>query len=474
MTRARNRPVYEADPGVVVYAPTLHPNDSPGEICSRCNRPHEAPAGYPSFRIVYHDPPHTRTAATRRTESRATLRDARARARELAGIFRVHGSLAGFDKTRRPFDEVLDLLGDASSRTDKKQWSEATAANKEIHIRVWLRPLLGNIACGRLDLQHANALVARMRLAGKATGTIIAVCQTFAQAVRLGEARGYIPSASRVLRDADGDSFLPRRDAAEQGVDERYVSPDEIPPLSQIERARLLMAERRGWLLGFLVWLIAHSGIRLGEALALRIDDVRFDDASGCTLRIERQSGGRPGPQHTRLPKYRKRRTTALLLDDMNELHRAIAIAEAEHDAGRNPDRLLFPSPRSDTGHYWTRIQIGHWWREVATELGWRFEERPLFDDDGLPKLDEFGRQRMRRELVWTVHGLRHYWASWALRPQEQGGLGLELPDVSHMLGHSTPDVTLKTYWNLRDGTFARAAAALRSAMRGPRLRSAA
>jgi integrase len=61
-------------------------------------------------------------------------------------------------------------------------------------------------------------------------------------------------------------------------------------------------------------------------------------------------------------------------------------------------------------------------------------------DEDGKPVL----------QAKYTgLHSLRHFFASWCINAQEDGGLGLSAKVLQERLGHATIQLTLDTYSHL-------------------------
>lgn len=145
--------------------------------------------------------------------------------------------------------------------------------------------------------------------------------------------------------------------------------------------------------------VLGYCGLRWGECIALRPDDV--DYAKG-RLHVER-SMDQDGEFHA--PKTHERREVPAP-DYVLEALRSVAPA----------DGLLFRSPRGS----W--INHSNWTR-------WTW----------LPALEAAGLERMR------IHELRHTAASLAVSS------GASVLAVSRMLGHANPKETLRTYADLFD-----------------------
>ena len=139
-----------------------------------------------------------------------------------------------------------------------------------------------------------------------------------------------------------------------------------------------------------LVWLLAATGLRIGEAAALRVGDV---DAARGRLRVTRAKGmrGRDVP----VP------ATVLAMLPLTD---------------RDVGELLFTN--RDGGP----VDVDHWRSRV-----WRRALR----DTGLTGV--------------RIHDLRHTAASWAI------AAGADVKAVQSMLGHASATLTLDTYGHLLD-----------------------
>lgn len=163
--------------------------------------------------------------------------------------------------------------------------------------------------------------------------------------------------------------------------------------------------------------VLAYTGMRVGEAFALRGRDIDLDTRRIRIRQTWTTDGGRLvlGP-----PKTRKPRTIALPGMLVDDLRRQIA----------GPEDFVFRAPR---GGAW---EVNNWrsrvWRPAIEALGWQ--------DTGI-----------------TIHSLRHTYASWAI------AAGADVKTLQAQLGHSSATITLDTYaalWPDRLGQIAEAVAA--------------
>lgn len=207
------------------------------------------------------------------------------------------------------------------------------------------------------------------------------------------------------------------RAALQQAVDERLIpyNPCEncrIPPKEKKEMkvippeqigAYLREAEQYGVLPMFFLEL--SSGLRWGELLALRWDDL---DTENRILSVSKQVTRIDGELVATEPKTRNSIRRVVLS------RQAVELLVREHE--QHPDNpLLFPSPR--TGGYWSPDAVSRINRKLLEMAG--IEEHVRF------------------------HDLRHTFATMALSS------GVDVKTLSSMLGHYSAGFTLDTYTHI-------------------------
>ena len=269
---------------------------------------------------------------------------------------------------------------------------------------------------------------------------------------------------NRYLRPEDGRvvDMLPlasRDDGAAAIGATRAIPPEEIPPLDRIEDLVAAARELRGRGTGLMFHLLAFTGLRISECLALRHDD-RFQRTEDGCWRIEVREQVARSRRATLPPKWRKHRWTFVphwLTDDVAWLLEAT-----------EPGAPLFPSPgrrvRTADGTL-ARIDRGlnpynNWRERIWTPVAEATEAWPERDDWWAPHRGPApqGMQSQRRWL-WPVHSLRHVCATYQLNV-----LGLDPDDVAKFLGHRSGVQVWEMYVRVRSDLFGRAGAASRAA----------
>lgn len=220
---------------------------------------------------------------------------------------------------------------------------------------------------------------------------------------------------SAMLDDLRADNpvsgaVLPRRDALPTSSAEDEGD-GQVKALSRAELAVILRTVRPEWRTLFA--LLAGTGLRVSEAIALEVDDVRLD-GSRAHVRVRRGIVNghidRPKSDHGA-------RLVPLDFALVRDLRRHIAgLPEQPADALRKWGRLVFPSEAG------TAIDPGN------------VRERVL-----RPAREEAG-------AAWAgFHAFRHFFASAHI------DRGTNIVRLSRLMGHSKPSTTLDIYGHLMD-----------------------
>lgn len=198
----------------------------------------------------------------------------------------------------------------------------------------------------------------------------------------------------------------------------------EKPRTSADELARILAASKEEPTYGIVVELAAYTGLRLGELIGLRWEDVALDAATP-TLTVNESRGTDGG---YRKPKTeRSQRTIALAADAVAALDAHRKAQRAHYLAnGIRPERdAVFTRADGDALRH---DQVGRAWKRITT------------------------RAKVNMPDGTGIHSLRHAHASALL------AAGIPVNTVSARLGHSQASTTLNIYGHGRDGADAEAA----------------
>ena len=338
-------------------------------------------------------------ARHRRTVSGSTALEARTRLDELRRKLRLgtlaqsaHGTLAEY---------LIPWLERDRSRVRPSTWR-----SRELHVRCYLIPALGNRALARLsaaDVEQALATFVRSgrpSLAGQPRGKPIAPMTARHIRATLRRALGEAQRAELVGRNAAADATPP------------YTPHRPVEYLRADDARRLLDATQKDEL-GPLYALAATSGLRLGELLGLAWSDL---DLAEGTLTVRRSlAEARDGGWALAEPKSaRSRRTIPLAAIARDALRRRQAQQAADKSAAgtawQDRDGLIFTD------------SVGRPMRPDRVQHG-------------------FARARMAAGLPRIrFHDLRHTAATLMLAE------GVPLAVISELLGHSGIAITASHY----------------------------
>jgi len=285
--------------------------------------------------------------------------------------------------------EFLDQWLQEVVRPNVRAW---TFAGYEVHVRLHLKPAIGNLALDKLAPMHVQQLMNRKASEGLKPKTIRYIRGTLRTALNHGVRWGLISRNAAAL------------------VSSPKVEQYEIKPLTPSE-ARTLLRSLRGDRLEALYSVALTMGLRQGEALGLRWPDV---DLELGYLRVVKQLQRINGGLQLVEPKTaRSRRSLAMPV--------AIVTALREHRSRQDTER---------------RLASDRW-----TEAGFVFttpEGKPL---DGTAITKQFHRHLERTGLAQRrFHDLRHSCATLLLVQ------GVSPRVVMDVLGHSQIGLTMNTY----------------------------
>jgi integrase len=215
---------------------------------------------------------------------------------------------------------------------------------------------------------------------------------------------------NKALKQAVADGLIPRNAAA--SVKAPRPRPTEIMPLNS-EQVRALLDAASDHRLEALYIVAVSAGLRKGELLALRWEDVDLEVATP-TLHVRRTLSEARSGRIFEAPKSGKGRQIRLT--------RKAAGALKSHRIRENEERLAAGSRWQDHGLVFPS--------SVATPIGARNLDRHF----------KSLLQRARLPLSFRFHDLRHTCATLLLTKNVNPKM------VSEMLGHSSIAITLDTY----------------------------
>lgn len=292
--------------------------------------------------------------------------------------------------------EVLDQwLSNVAATKVKATTLEDYRATVEKHII----PILGTIKVQKLTPARVQAFYAEKTAAGTGTRTVQLCHLRLSQALAWAERMGIVP------RNVCAVVEPPTHRGAERTV----WTPE------QAETFFTAITEREPWHTFFL--LIVTTGLRKGEALGLRWQDVDF---SKRTVAVRQAIVTLDGKAKIETPKSPAARRLVVIPEET---------AQALQDH-RSRQRLQ-------------RMRVADAWADndlvFCTELGAIIHPSnvnraltALVEESNVPRI--------------TVHELRHTHATWLLSH------GLPVKDVSARIGHAKASITLDTYAHIIPG----------------------
>ncbi len=297
--------------------------------------------------------------------------------------------------------------------TVKGSVKATTYESYERLIRCHIKPELGRRKLKTLAPDHVQALYQRKLDSGLAPGTVRQVHSVLSRALDQAVRWGTVP------RNVCKATTPPKPDS------------EEIKPLDA-EQARQLLRTAGGERFEALYVLAVTAGLRIGELLALRWQDVDLE-AGGATLSVRRtKSTAKSGPVFT-TPKNGKGRSI--------KLTRHAVEALKAHRAAQNAERLKAGSLWQDNG----LVFCTHGGRPLDSHNVARTSFKPLLERAGLPDI--------------RFHDLRHTCATLLLSRGHHPKL------VQELLGHASVALTLDRYSHVMPGMGEQTAAAMEAAL---------
>lgn len=295
----------------------------------------------------------------------------------------------------------LSLVEFFEQWAERQIWVGGTARSMSLAVKT---STFADLQVNRIRRSHLEAWVKSMVASGLAPNTIYTRFNNVKSVLRGARIDGLMAV------DPTEGVRLPRR---------RNLSSTMVIPAA--EDVATLLDAAEDWFKPFIA-LCAFAGLRIGEASAIKLEDINF---LGRTLRVERQIQKDPKKDpEIRAPKYNSDRTVHI------------------------PERLA------------------HMISKHALDVGVYSDEQWLFrGKDGLPPHPRVMEYHWAKSFKSTSieefnpHSLRHFFASGLI------AAGCDVVTVQKSLGHKSPSVTLDTYSHLWPNAADRTRAAAASLM---------
>ncbi|HEY1618943.1 MAG TPA: tyrosine-type recombinase/integrase, partial [Streptosporangiaceae bacterium] len=333
----------------------------------------------------------------------------------------------------QPGSALIDYYLSQDRLPEDRKWSRKHLATQQSLCRRFARPVIGELACQDITIEHMQAVVNAAPTAkeGKRARRMVSAL------VSAGRAGGYLvsPLLKEVHWQAGDRPAAPPPRPVPAGETALFVDAGQVPADQDVARLGEALRPQRDGLYELMVNLAAYSGLRWGEQAALTADQVSAADRS---VLVDRKVVDIAGHLFTEAPKNRKWRRTIYPEITPSGYPLAARIAEraararAEQQAGTNPLALMFPAPGGGC------LRASNFARRMLAKAyqaaGWR------------PAAGSFR---------WTWHSLRHVFCTVALFTWK-----LAVTDVAQLAGHSSHRVTWEMYIGATAGTLERARAA--------------
>lgn len=335
------------------------------------------------------------------TVDRAFFKDlveARALAQKLAHQAAVAGPVAADTAT-------IAVLAEKVLHPDRyPRWGQNHRANQTAIFRTHIVPTLGGKLARDLTAQEVGALLNSLAVAGMSQSTIDKVLKFMRLVAREAIAAGIWNPERNPMKDMQS----PRAAGRASGL--HTITKADVPTAAQVAALRKALA-KEGAHFAIMCDIAAHCGLRWGELLSLRPRDF---DLKGRKLDVSRQIRETADGFEETLPKTKAGIRSVVI-------PKAIVPSLQAFLKGKNKDEFLF---LTSTGNH---IRRSNW----SSFLGGKKYK-------GNPGTGVYQKAKWPQHLTW--HSLRHFAAtSWIQK-------GVSIVDVSEMIGHSNPSITMRIY----------------------------
>jgi integrase len=295
-----------------------------------------------------------------------------------------------FDAGNLTLEDYLDrwLIVSVQDTVRQRTWERY-----EQIARLHIKPALGKLRLKALTPTHVRSLYREKLDTGLATRTVQYIHTTLHKA----------------LKDAVADALVPRN--VTEGIKAPRPKRKEVNALSA-DQVQMFLSMARGDRFEALYIVAVHCGLREGELLGLRWEDIDLDTG---TLAVRRTLSETKSSGHIfEPPKNEKGRNVRLTNSAIEALKR--------HRAAQNEERLRLGTLWQDQGLVFPSRKGTTMNAKNLTSRSFK----PILEQAGLPNI--------------RLHDLRHTCATLLL------SRGVHPKLVQELLGHATISITLDTY----------------------------
>jgi integrase len=299
--------------------------------------------------------------------------------------------VAGKKKLRAVYDEMV-----AHAEAEGHPYADATLS---LHGDAWnalgkIDPKLEATEVGRLTPARIDKTLSQIM--GKSTGMRQKARAMLQRTGSFAVARGYI-SANFVQK-----TFQPRTRAARMARSQLEAKPEKMPSTEEVTRLTAAMPERYR----ALVLVMAFEGLRPGEAFGLKVGDLDFESGT-ITIRRSFSKG--------QVTETKTGQTRVLPMVPAPAMAETLKLHLERYGSADDPDAWVF------TGETGSPIDSHNWSQRIFATAA----------------------EKAKVNGGISPNQLRHHAASFWITK------GAHVLQVSKLLGHSTPTVTLDVYAGL-------------------------
>lgn len=303
-------------------------------------------------------------------------------------------------------------------------------------------PFIGSEKLSKLSVASVRAFEDRLRTEGRSPALIRMIMVSLGSLVSDAQERGL--TAKNVIRDMRG------RRKGRNGIESRHrvklrVGVD-IPSPPEIKRLLGALNSPRFARWRPLILTATFTGLRASELRGLRWCDLDLErgevhvrqraDRFGMIGSPKSEAGERLVPLPTPVANALREWRLAYPRPVINEPR-----AKGRSREPAKPEHRVFPNGQGRDEPLTNILRRGLW--PACVEAGLT---APVVKD-GKTMLDKASKPTV--EAKYSMHALRHFYASWCINRPADGGLALPPKVVQERLGHSTIAMTMDTYGHL-------------------------
>jgi integrase len=308
------------------------------------------------------------------------------------------------------------------------------------HVELHIRPLIGATKLNKLTLPAVRTFQDSLRKEGRSAALTRKVVTSLGSLVADAMERGL--ATHNPVRERKRRSKTTRRHKELLKIGVHIPTPAEM---------RALLGAASGYSLALLS-TTALAGLRLSELRGLAWTDVDF---AAATITVRQRADAW---QALGSPKAAASRRTIPVSPMVIKALKEWKLACPRRNTGRidaagNPIKVLdlvFPDASGEVQKQdrlrepWHALQIAASISIPRVRTRGQHKGEPVLDTDG-------------KQVTWPkypgFHALRHFYASWCIAPQKDGGCGLLPKAVQTRMGHTTLAMTMDLYGHLFPST---------------------